>query len=65
MDLIYVLVHRKYGPISTFLTLGEAKAGLNRVLQDEPTWTGDFTIEPFRLEVAEPTERGKRRKGLL
>ena len=52
---IYVLVHRREGPISTFLTLSEAKRELNRVLWEEPEWRGDFTIEPFSLAVAAST----------
>ena len=59
-ELLYVLYHREFGPMSTFTSLVEAKAALNQVLRDEPEWTGDFTIEPFAMHVADaPTTPGE------
>ena len=58
METFYVLVHRKHGAISTFLTVQEAKRELNQVLLEESEWSGDFTIEPVRETVATSTETG-------
>jgi hypothetical protein len=46
---LYILVHRDYGPISTFLTRADAEDELARVFGDEPTWVGTMSVEPFEL----------------
>ena len=50
---LYTLVHRRAGPLATFLTLFEAKHELYEVLRDEPEWEGDVWVEPFEFVVAE------------
>jgi hypothetical protein len=48
---LYALVHRNFGPVSTFGTREDAKQELDDVLRDEPTWADDLWIEPFVLVV--------------
>jgi hypothetical protein len=48
---LYVLAHRDYGPISTFLSREEADGELARVFGDEPTWVCTMRVEPFALVV--------------
>jgi hypothetical protein len=45
------LVHRDYGPVSTFTTREDAEQELDDVLRDEPTWADDLRIEPSVLVV--------------
>jgi hypothetical protein len=48
---LYVLAHRDYGPITTFVSREAAEKELERVFGDEPTWVGTLTVEPFELVV--------------
>ncbi|HEX2111538.1 MAG TPA: hypothetical protein VHF67_08285 [Gaiellaceae bacterium] len=48
---LYVLAHRDFGPISTFLTREQAENELKRVFGNEPTWVGKLIVEPFELVV--------------
>jgi hypothetical protein len=48
---LYVLAHRDYGPITTFVSREAAEEELERVFGDEPTWVGTLTVEPFELVV--------------
>ena len=57
MNELYSLVHREVGPVSTFLTKQEATEALLRVLDDEPSWRADMTVEPFTLVVADVEPR--------
>ena len=49
----WVVTHREYGPMATFLTREEAEAELARVFGDEPTWQGTMSVEPFEVVVAD------------
>jgi hypothetical protein len=51
--MLHSLVHREFGPISTFATEAEAQHDLEAVPRDERDWAGDLYIEPFELVVAE------------
>ena len=53
MTDLYSLVHREHGPVSTHTTLEEAEKDLAAVLEDEPDWTSDLSIEAFELVVSE------------
>ena len=53
MDVLYALVHRDAGPLATFDTAFEAGREMVRVLQDEPDWRHELTIE--RRELAAST----------
>lgn len=53
MTALWSLVHRDHGPISTFLTRGDAEAELTAVIEDEPTWVNDVKVERFELAVSD------------
>ena len=50
---LYSLVHRDFGPISTYTTLAEAEDELAAVREDESDWLPDLGVEPFVLDVSE------------
>ena len=39
---LYSLVHREFGPISTFATQAEPQRDLEAVLRDEPDWAEEL-----------------------
>ena len=50
MAALYSLVHREFGPISTFAAHNEADRELGRVLEDEPGWVNVLSIEVFWVD---------------
>ncbi len=52
MAELYVLVHREYGPIGTFLTAWDANDALMEFIEDEADSMSDVFVEPFDVVVA-------------
>jgi hypothetical protein len=48
---LWSLAHRKYGPLSTFLTFEDAQQTMADVIRDEPDWTDDLRVVPFRFGI--------------
>jgi len=50
---LWSLVHRKYGPLSTFAKFEDAQQTMADVIRDEPGWANELCVEPVQLRVAE------------
>ena len=49
-DELWSLVHRDFGPISTFVTREAAEEDLAAVLRDEPSWSEDLGVERYEFK---------------